>query len=1039
MQQSILERALQQKQPTAQDVLGIKPVAVAPARVAVKARPKATQKAKAKPKAKPDLRLREDGEAIVFTSPKTGITHRIAKDGTEDAQLNQIIKNDAQYAKQIHAKSPEGQLAKRDESLRKVRAAKAKGENVEGRVAFDTSGKGTRDAAEMLTQRVAGDIERTAPGAAINAIADATSAKPMLRSIGENVGGTVGRIAKGLGETTATGQVAGMLTDPAHLAAEIATVFDPNEKGLVRAGAGANIFARAAMSLLGIEGMPAAIGRRIPTGLRTQAVKVLEKVGIRGAEAAKVIDHIETPGAAPKFDIPDRPKTVAEAVAHLEEPGYEFRPNTGRGTLSESQRVAEPPQGYTTGDTFIEHVQATLDASKPKTIADAVAHLDEAKPDPLKVAADYNAARTQITDRYTPGLDYDQARKLSPDDPRLEPGEDAFDEKLLRAAYHQLIGEPHPPGPIEDYSTYRMVKKALNEEQERAWQSYSDSNELEDAYKQLTSAVGKASSDSGYVRAYRRNGQMNVDARRPAVMVHVSSLPVHIRRQLIEFAASKSSEEYYVLDNAYRQWKSTGEKPKFWKAEELAQLEQHLDDIGDNVGKETVLPKTIVDEFRRSLKGQIDAIRKDNAPLVEERLQAEVKAYNPDDPTPVVPEQNLTSGRQADLNTDRVSMGQKPIAPADSKPFDKLVEEADSTIANRIADTKIRQPWSDTETASVVKKLAQLKKEHKDALDVAASATGKDLEDAGIRLRSIEDEHNKLSEALVKAGTEQGRALASRKLMLDDDMSLVQTLSRAKVAKGADLTAAERAFYEQATARLEQAEKRIAEMEKRAEAQAAGQADLTFKKARAARYDKKSLDDELEALLAEGRKILTRVGSGTDKLELLPVAAKIAINYAKRGVNTLDEAVAKAIEHFPNLSRQEIIDEIAKKGEAKPRSEIVLRVAKLKAEARKMSTDAVAKREFAATKAERVALMRDSQKAIRAGQKEIQKAMAEEVKPLMKLDDIRTEIADLQNQLRTGDFKKPQAKGKKPISQELAKVRAERDALKKDSGVDQKV
>ena len=295
MQQSILERALQQKPPTAQDVLGINPVAGAPARVAVKARPKATQKAKAKPKVKPDLRLREDGEAIVFTSPKTGITHRIAKDGTEDAQLNQIIKNDAQYAKQIQAKSPEGQLAKRDESLRKVRAAKAKGENVEGRVAFDTSGKGTRDAAEMLTQRVAGDIERTAPGAAINAIADATSAKPMLRSIGENVGGTVGGIAKGLGETTATGQVAGMITDPAHLAAEIATVLDPSEKGLVRAGAGANIFARAAMSLLGIEGMPAAIGRRIPAGLRTQAVKVLEKVGIRGAEAAKVLDHLNDP------------------------------------------------------------------------------------------------------------------------------------------------------------------------------------------------------------------------------------------------------------------------------------------------------------------------------------------------------------------------------------------------------------------------------------------------------------------------------------------------------------------------------------------------------------------------------------------------------------------------------------------------------------------------------------------------------------------------------------------------------------------------
>src|SRR5690606_36952583 len=68
----------------------------------------------------------------------------------------------------------------------------------------------------------------------------------------------------------------------------------------------------------------------------------------------------------------------------------------------------------------------------------------------------------------------------------------------------------------------------------------------------------------------------------------------------------------------------------------------------------------------------------------------------------------------------------------------------------------------------------------------------------------IEDEFDSISTALRTSGTEKGRALAAQKLTINQDFQLVSVLNRAKAAKGAELTAKQRAHIEALTKRLEE-------------------------------------------------------------------------------------------------------------------------------------------------------------------------------------------------------------------------------------------
>lgn len=121
---------------------------------------------------------------------------------------------------------------------------------------------------------------------------------------------------------------------------------------------------------------------------------------------------------------------------------------------------------------------------------------------------------------------------------------------------------------------------------------------------------------------------------------------------------------------------------------------------------------------------------------------------------------------------------------------------------------------SDTETAGLVQRAAELKNRHAEAVrgigtesDPAATAF------KAAEINRIEQDFDNLTAALRKSGTEKGRALAAQKLTLDQDFTLVSVKSRAKAAKGAELTRIESARFEKMTADLEAANRRVAELE----------------------------------------------------------------------------------------------------------------------------------------------------------------------------------------------------------------------------------
>lgn len=167
----------------------------------------------------------------------------------------------------------------------------------------------------------------------------------------------------------------------------------------------------------------------------------------------------------------------------------------------------------------------------------------------------------------------------------------------------------------------------------------------------------------------------------------------------------------------------------------------------------------------------------------------------------------------------------------------------------------------------------------------------------------------------------------------------------------------------------------------------------------AARFDKKVLDDELDALTKQLVQMSGKASALVDP-SLYPVIGKIALNYAKRGINTLDELVEATIAHLKkqgiDADRQDVVDAMSPQSAKATKSELEQQIAKLKAEARKEST----------------------------GGK--QKALDAEAKAIA---DTKAKIADLEEQIATGNFKGQNAgKPRTELQKELDKLRREANA-----------
>lgn len=169
-----------------------------------------------------------------------------------------------------------------------------------------------------------------------------------------------------------------------------------------------------------------------------------------------------------------------------------------------------------------------------------------------------------------------------------------------------------------------------------------------------------------------------------------------------------------------------------------------------------------------------------------------------------------TSARKVWMAEDRELLGLDEIESSGYRSWQEALDTASQRgipeqamqIAAEI--TQAPRALDDIETAGLVVHAARLKRLHTEATRrVERAADEADIKIASAEANRIEQDFDVLSRALRASGTEKGRALAAQKLTIDQDFKLISVLNRAKVAKGASLTPAERIWFEGEIKRLE--------------------------------------------------------------------------------------------------------------------------------------------------------------------------------------------------------------------------------------------
>lgn len=225
--------------------------------------------------------------------------------------------------------------------------------------------------------------------------------------------------------------------------------------------------------------------------------------------------------------------------------------------------------------------------------------------------------------------------------------------------------------------------------------------------------------------------------------------------------------------------------------------------------------------------------------------------------------QRITSARKSMTEADREAMGldtlDSPVRRSWEKALDDARAEGIPERASRIAAEVNAKPrsLSDTETAGLVDRATALKNEHAALHEQIGKATDSaEIATKAAEARRIEEEFDTLTAALRKSGTEKGRALASQKLTLDQDFSLVAVKNRAKAAKGKALSEAESARLSSLTKELESTTKRVAELEQQMREQTAERAVRRHASHR--KMAPEAREAEFGALLGRTRELLKK-------------------------------------------------------------------------------------------------------------------------------------------------------------------------------------
>jgi len=436
------------------------------------------------------------------------------------------------------------------------------------------------------------------------------------------------------------------------------------------------------------------------------------------------------------------------------------------------------------------------------------------------------------------------------------------------------------------------------------------------------------------------------------------------------------------------------------------------------------------------------------------------------------------------LPKDRVESFTYSASEAKLRGLDKSAIETAREVL------KSKRPLSATERAGMNLKAAELIREYeKTEADVSRLIEEGQINKASrarIRAEAILDNLELLTEGSDVGGRELGRGMSIGRMLIDSEsMDLASVMRRYRVAKTKPATDKEITQqkelvrkYEEATEELERARaennRLIAEREKAiAERIAAIETKKSKISSRAAKSRSKILTER-----ADIQKQLQ--GLGFRRNDITGVSAegsyligRLALNYIREGVVTLDEVVRKVIADFPDITERDVwralnerdpkrqrklqseaqrqerflkrqarlLENIAKAEEGifhkpKKRAEATAEIKALQKKYRQLRRDAYKKgnNDIQADLLERTLLriseateqLEGQYRSVRKGKtipsEEVASARAKlkEIRTTMRTQD---RLADLQEQLRTGDFKDTKPAPAKSESRKLTKAR----------------
>ena len=274
------------------------------------------------------------------------------------------------------------------------------------------------------------------------------------------------------------------------------------------------------------------------------------------------------------------------------------------------------------------------------------------------------------------------------------------------------------------------------------------------------------------------------------------------------------------------------------------------------------------------------------------------------------------------LSEVEVEARQTPAFEAGKKAVDegKIDPRA---LAKELADNP--RPHTDEEASALLYDRMQLYNQHAGIMDriEEARTAGNEEEETRQRelLRKNEDATNSNDEAARKSGTETGRALNARRMMIKQDYSLASVLQKARVAsKNGEISPEVRNNLETLTRQLDEANKRIDDYEESKKQSAAQQAVDKIK--RTARTQQRTatkvdLKTEYDSLIKDLNSELMQLSANPVlNPKLYELFGKLAVNRIQAGYLTIEQIVDDLHAQLQErgISKREIRDYISQYG-----------------------------------------------------------------------------------------------------------------------------